>query len=103
MIRFLPDLPPPFRRSAKDSFTETPFTDDIVLVDLPHKFTTPRFRTYDSTTDPDDHIAHYCHAMLTTSLPREIRKARFYKLLNLLSGLVLEWYVNLPVGTIDSF
>lgn len=73
-------------------------------MDLPLKFMTPRFKTYDRKTDLDDHIAHYRQAMLNTSLLRDIREAGLCNLFgNSLSGPTLEWYVNLHVSTINSF
>lgn len=104
MMQFLPGISATLRRSAKESFTETPFANEIALVDLPHKYMEPRFKTYDSTSDPGDHISHYHQAMLTTSLPRDIREASFCKFFgNSLSSPAIEWYVNPLVGTIRSF
>lgn len=59
MIHYLQGVPATFRKLARDFFTKTIFFDVIALVELPHKFVSPRFRTYDGTTDLDVHISHY--------------------------------------------
>ncbi|XP_031275028.1 uncharacterized protein LOC116133462 [Pistacia vera] len=59
---------------------------------------------YDGTTNLDDHIASYKQRMFIVSIPRPLREACMCKSFgSSLFGLALQWYMNLPNGSIDSF
>ncbi|XP_074293291.1 uncharacterized protein LOC141620273 [Silene latifolia] len=73
--------------AAPESYTDSPFIDEIAKVDLPKKFVIPSMRTYDGTSDPQNHVAFYKQKMLAASIPSEFR----------------QWYINLPNGSIKSF
>ncbi|KAF3497230.1 hypothetical protein DY000_02052856 [Brassica cretica] len=55
---------------------DTPFTDDITLIEMPRKFSFPSIKAYNGTTDPDNHVAQYRQRMLTVALPKGSREAR---------------------------
>ncbi|KAF2596596.1 hypothetical protein F2Q68_00010306 [Brassica cretica] len=60
-------------------YVEPPFADDITLVEMPRKFSFPNIRMYDSTNDPDDHVAQYKQHMLTVAIQIELREANMWK------------------------
>ncbi|KFK26270.1 hypothetical protein AALP_AA8G225200 [Arabis alpina] len=59
MVKRLPGVAPPIRKSAPNCYADSPFIDEIVLVEMPKKFTIPSMIMYDGTKDPDNHIAQY--------------------------------------------
>ena len=59
MVKRLLGVAPPIRRSNPDSYTDTPFAEEIASVEKPRKFSFPNIKMYDGTGDPDDHIAQY--------------------------------------------
>ena len=59
MIRRIPGVPAPVKKSSANSFADSPFVDAISMVEIPRKFNLPAMRMYDGTTDPDDHVAQY--------------------------------------------
>ncbi|XP_013639711.1 PREDICTED: uncharacterized protein LOC106344976 [Brassica oleracea var. oleracea] len=70
MVERLPGVAPPIRKSNPDSYADTPFTDEITLIEMPKKFSFPSIKAYDGTTDPDDHVAQYKQRMLAVALPK---------------------------------
>ncbi|KAF2553266.1 hypothetical protein F2Q68_00033560 [Brassica cretica] len=61
------------------------------------KFSFPSIKAYDGTTDPDDHVAQYRQRMLAVALPKGSREATMCKRFgSTLTGLTLQWYINLP-------
>ncbi|KAF2590101.1 hypothetical protein F2Q70_00038382 [Brassica cretica] len=104
MVERLPGVAPPIRKSNLGSYAYTPFTDNIALIEMPRKFSFPNIKMYDGTGDPDDHIAQYKQRMLAVALPREFREATMCKGFgSTLIGPALQWYINLPIGSISSF
>ncbi|XP_048605031.1 uncharacterized protein LOC125582396 [Brassica napus] len=104
MIERLPGVPPPIRKSNPDSYADTPFTDEITLIEMPRKFYFPSIKAYDGTTDPDDHVAQYRQRMLAVALLKESREATMCKGFgSTLTGPALQWYINLPSRSIASF
>ena len=78
--------------------------DEIALVEMPPKFSFPNVRMYDGTSDPDNHVAQYKKQMLTIAIQKELREATMYKGFgSTLTGPALQWYINLPTGSIQSF
>ncbi|KAF3558251.1 hypothetical protein F2Q69_00013882 [Brassica cretica] len=68
------------------------------------KFSFPSIKAYDGTTDPDDHVAQYRQRMLAVALPKGSREATMCKRFgSTLTGLTLQWYINLPSRSIASF
>ncbi|KAF2597699.1 hypothetical protein F2Q70_00026056 [Brassica cretica] len=57
MVEHLQGVAPPLRRKTPDSYADTAFVEDIASVEMPRKFSFPSIKMYDSTGDPDDHIA----------------------------------------------
>ena len=104
LIRRIPGVPAPIKKSSVNSYADSPFTDNIALVEMPRKFSFPNMKLYDGTTDPDDHIAQYKQRMFTTAIPRDLREACMCKGFgSSLIGPALQWYTNLPNNSICSF
>ena len=57
MVERLPGVAPPIRKSNPDSYADTPFTDEITLIEMPRKFSFPSIKAYNGTTNPNDHVA----------------------------------------------
>ncbi|KAF3593359.1 hypothetical protein DY000_02020581 [Brassica cretica] len=104
MVERLPWVAPLIRKSNPGSYADTPFTDNIALIEMPRKFSFPNIKMYDRTGDPDDHIAQYKQRMLAVALPRESREATMCKGFgSTLIVPMLQWYIKLPIGSISSF
>ncbi|XP_013668632.2 uncharacterized protein LOC106372920 [Brassica napus] len=104
MVERLPGVAPPIRKSNPDSYADTPFTDEITLIEMPRKFSFPCIKAYNGTTNPDDHVAQYRHRMLVVALPKGSREATMCKGFDsTLTGPALQWYNNLPSRSIASF
>uniref|UniRef100_A0A0D3E914 Retrotransposon gag domain-containing protein n=1 Tax=Brassica oleracea var. oleracea TaxID=109376 RepID=A0A0D3E914_BRAOL len=104
MVERLPGVAPPIRKSNPDSYADTPFTDEITLIEMPRKFSFPSIKAYDGTTDPDDHVAQYIQRMLAVALPKGSREATMCKGFgSILTGPALQWYIILPSRSIASF
>ncbi|KAF3573423.1 hypothetical protein F2Q69_00059419 [Brassica cretica] len=104
MVERLSGVDPPIRKSDPDSYADTPFTDEITLIEMPRKFSFPSIKVYDGTSDPDDHIAQYRQRILAVALPKEWREATMCKGFgSTLIGPALQWYINLPSRSISSF
>ncbi|KAF2604061.1 hypothetical protein F2Q70_00026088 [Brassica cretica] len=104
MVERLRGVTPPIRKSNPNSYADTPFTDEITLIEMPKKFSFPSINAYDGTTDPDDHVAQYRQKMLAVTLPKESREATICKGFgSTLTGPALQWYINLPSRSIASF
>ncbi|KAF3531421.1 hypothetical protein DY000_02039528 [Brassica cretica] len=100
----LPGVAPPIRKSNPNSYPDTPFTDEIALIEMPMKFSFPSIKAYNGTTDPDDHVAQYRQRMLAVALPIGSREATMCKGFgSTLTGPALQWYINLPSRSIASF
>ncbi|KAL5785004.1 hypothetical protein ACOSQ2_007396 [Xanthoceras sorbifolium] len=97
-------MPAPIKKSAANSFADSPFVDAVALVEMPRKFNFPGMKQYGGTTDPDDHITQYRQRMFTAAISRDLREACMCKGFG--SSLVrpaLQWYTNLPNISINSF
>ncbi|KAF3591522.1 hypothetical protein DY000_02021126 [Brassica cretica] len=104
MVERLPGVAPPIRKSNPNSYADTPFTDEITLIEMPRKLSIPSIKAYDGTTDPDDHIAQYRQKMLAVALQKGSREATMCKGFgSTLTGPALQWYINLPSRSIASF
>ena len=104
LIQRIPGVPAPIRKSTANSFADSPFVDEIALLEMPKKFHFPNMKQYEGTTDPDDHIAQYKQRMFTAAIPRDLREACMCKAFgSSLNGPALQWYTNLPNNSISSF
>ncbi|XP_021733296.1 uncharacterized protein LOC110700116 [Chenopodium quinoa] len=103
-IAKIPGVPKPMEEEAADGYIESPFSEEIAMVEVPKRFSTPNMAMYDGTTDPDEHVSLYMQKMMTSSIPRDIKKAIMCKGFGAtLSGPALTWFINLDNGTIRSF
>ncbi|KAF2549279.1 hypothetical protein F2Q70_00023119 [Brassica cretica] len=104
MVERLPGVAPPIQKNNPDSYADTPFTEEITLIEMPMKFSFPSVKAYDGTTNPDDHVAQYRQMMLTVALPKGSREATMCKGFgSTLTGPALQWYINLPSRSIAYF
>ena len=61
-------------------------------------------KSYDRSTDPLEHIAQYKQRMFTVPITRDLREACMCKGFgSTLEGPALQWFVNLPNGSIETF
>ncbi|XP_021747716.1 uncharacterized protein LOC110713575 [Chenopodium quinoa] len=103
-IAKIPGMRKPMEEEAADGYIESPFLEEIAMVEVPKRFSTPNMTMYDVTTDPDEHVSLYKQKMMTSSIPRDIREAIMCKGFGAtLSGPALTWFINLDNGTIRSF
>ncbi|XP_031267164.1 uncharacterized protein LOC116125607 [Pistacia vera] len=104
VIRRIPGMPVPTKKSQPHYYADSPFVDAIALAEIPHKFTIPNMKPYDGTIDLDDHIASYKQQMFALSIPQTLREACMCKSFgSSLLGPTLQWYTNLPNYSINSF
>ena len=57
MVERLPRVAPQIWKSNPDSYADTPFTEEITLIEMPRKFSFTSIKAYDGTSDPDDLVA----------------------------------------------
>ncbi|XP_018466684.2 uncharacterized protein LOC108838220 [Raphanus sativus] len=104
MVERLPGVAPPIRRSDPRSYSDTPFVKEIASIEMPRKFSFPSIKMYEGTGDPDNHIAQYKQRMVAVAIPKDAREATMCKGFgSTLTGPALQWYINLPTGSIASF
>ena len=104
LIQRIPGMPAPIKKSAVSCYADSPFVDDIALVEMPKKFNFPNMKMFDGTSDPDDHIAQYRQRMFTVAIPRDMREACMCKGFgSSLIGPALQWYTNLSNNSISTF
>ncbi|XP_057811678.1 uncharacterized protein LOC131025917 [Salvia miltiorrhiza] len=104
LIQRIPGVPAPIYKSSENCYADSPFVDEIALVEMPVKFNFPSMQMFDGTTDPTDHIAQYKQRMFIAAIPRELRQAYICKGFgSSLIGPALQWYTNLPNYSISSF
>ncbi|KAF3557001.1 hypothetical protein F2Q69_00013407 [Brassica cretica] len=53
--------------------------DEITLIEMPRKFSFPRIKAYDGTTDPNGHVAQYKQRILAVALPKGSHEATMCK------------------------
>ncbi|KAL0702587.1 hypothetical protein Bca4012_058709 [Brassica carinata] len=104
MVERLLEVAPPARRIDPNSYSDTPFMEEIKSVEMPRKFSFPAVKMYDGTSDPDNHVAQYKQRMLTVAIPKELREPTMCKGFgSTLTGPDLQWYINLPTKSTRSF
>ncbi|KAF3563356.1 hypothetical protein DY000_02013448 [Brassica cretica] len=74
LIYTLPGVPPPIRRSVLDSYVDTPFADEIPLIEMARKFSFPNMRLYPERTPGSHHMQGF---QLNSN--RLSRNARFHQ------------------------
>jgi len=78
----------------------SPFTSYILETPLLEKWKIPTFDKYDGTTNPDNHMRVFMHQMMFHAVSDPI----WYRVFSTsLTGEALEWFSELPTGSIDSF
>jgi len=78
----------------------SPFTSYILETPLPEKWKMPTFDKYDGTTNPDNDMRVFMHQMMFHAVSDPIWCRVFS---TSLTGEALEWFSELPTGSIDSF
>ncbi|XP_017224963.1 uncharacterized protein LOC108201178 [Daucus carota subsp. sativus] len=104
MVQRIPGMPKPLEKAAPMSYADSPFCDNIALVETPKRFAVPPMKAYDGTTDPQEHVAQYKQRMFTVPITKELREPCMCKGFgSTLAGPALQWYVSLPNGSIETF
>ncbi|GAA0161974.1 hypothetical protein LIER_18169 [Lithospermum erythrorhizon] len=80
--------------------TKMPFTDRLDGIPLPQGFTLPQFTQFNGTGDPVKHLQGFLAKMTITSNNPDIYAKAFS---NSLSDRALDWYMALPLNSIDSY
>ena len=57
LIRRILGMPVPIKKSYLNLYVDSPFTNNIALMEMPRKFSFPSMTLYDGTIDLDDYIA----------------------------------------------
>ncbi|XP_059629676.1 uncharacterized protein LOC132272569 [Cornus florida] len=86
-------------RSAAQ-MVDSPFTNEILNAPSLRKFSMPAFILFDRTTDPIDHVYHI---QLKMALKIENNPLMCKCFPTSLAGPALNWFKNLPRGSVDSF
>ena len=62
MIQRIPGVPKPLEKVTPTSYADSPFTNDIAMVEIPKQFTTPHMKMYDGSANPEEYRATnvYC-------------------------------------------
>ncbi|XP_059635337.1 uncharacterized protein LOC132277499 [Cornus florida] len=79
---------------------DSPFTDEILNAPSQRKFSMPVFILFDETTDPIDHVYHI---QLKMDLNTENDSLMCKCFPTSLAGPALNWFKNLPRGSVYSF
>ena len=86
------------------SYADSPFADNITLVEMPKRFVVPCTKLYDGKTDPYDHVAQYEQSLMIVTIPQEQRDACMcMSFVSTLQEPALDWFVCIPNRTISSF
>uniref|UniRef100_A0A803P5V8 Uncharacterized protein n=1 Tax=Cannabis sativa TaxID=3483 RepID=A0A803P5V8_CANSA len=104
LIQRILEMPAPIKKIAASCYADSPFVDEIALVEMPKMFSFHNMKLFDRTSDPDDHIAQYQQRMFTVFIPRDMREACMSK--EFISSLIapaLQWYNNLSNNSILTF
>lgn len=104
LISTVPGYCQPIPEADPQIYKVSRFIPAIAEVEIPKKFSAPHMKTYDGTTDPEEHVAQYLERMETVPIPLNLKEACLYKGFGAtLSGAALKWLLNLPTGSITSF
>ena len=83
-----------------DRHIASPFTVDIEDYQLPAKFKIPNMKSYDATTDPEDHLFVFMTQMRLQTAVDAVRCKTFPMFLE---GRARQWFQGLPPRSIRSF
>ncbi|CAB4286863.1 unnamed protein product [Prunus armeniaca] len=61
---YKPQTPAKLALEAAKGICKSPFTEDILKAKKPVKFTQPKFKLFEGTTDPIEHIYHFQQQMV---------------------------------------
>ena len=75
VLQRISGAPKPMEKATPTSYADSPFSDDIALVDIPKRFAVPPMKSYDGSTDPLEHIAQYKQRIFTIPITRDLRGA----------------------------
>lgn len=75
MIQCIPGVLMSIMKITANYYADSPFLDDIHVVEMPRRFNFPNMKSFDGTTDPNNHIAKYQQWMFTLVIPLNMRKA----------------------------
>ncbi|XP_074374437.1 uncharacterized protein LOC141714840 [Apium graveolens] len=104
LIEGIPGISKSLEKETPTSYADSLFHDNISLVEILKCFPIPQMRRYDGTSDPLEHIAQYKQRIFTIPITRDLKEACMCKGFgSTLSGPALQWFVNLPQGSIRTF
>ena len=104
LIQRIPGVPKPLEKATPTSYADSPFCNDIALLEIPKRFTVPTMKPYDGSADPLEHIAQYKQRMFIVPITKDLREACMCKGFgSTLTGPALQWFVNLPNGSVETF
>ncbi|XP_071926285.1 uncharacterized protein [Coffea arabica] len=83
-----------------DRYTPSPFIPDIEDYPLPAKFKIPSMKSYDATTDPEDHLFAFLTQMRLQTAADAVRCKTFPMFLE---GKARQWFQGLPPRSVRSF
>ncbi|XP_070049200.1 uncharacterized protein [Nicotiana tomentosiformis] len=100
----IPGAPPILMGLDFKKFVQKPFPLSAAPKLIPKKFRMPEIPKYNGTTDPNEHVTFYTHAIKGKDLEDdEIESVLIKKFGETLSKGAMIWYHNLPLNSIDSF
>lgn len=104
MIQSIPGVPKLLEKATPTSYVDSPFVDDIALVETPKRFSVPAMKTYDRSMGPLEHVAQYKQRLFTVPIARYLREACMCEGFGAtLTGSTLQWFVKLLNGSIEMF
>nr|AJE29373.1 putative gag protein [Coffea canephora] len=86
--------------SEADRYIASPFVPDIENYPLPAKFKIPTMKSYDATTDPEDHLFTFLTQMRLQTAADAVRCKTFPMFLE---GKARQWFQGLPPRSVRSF
>ncbi|KAL0453914.1 UNVERIFIED_CONTAM: hypothetical protein Slati_1369500 [Sesamum latifolium] len=86
--------------APEDERQGVPFTDTVMVDELPMNCRTPAIAEYDGTTDPMEHLSHFENAALLHRYTDGI-KCRVF--VTTFARAAQQWFNQLPVGAIENF
>ncbi|KAM2080622.1 hypothetical protein ACFX1T_034373 [Malus domestica] len=97
---YKPQTPAELALEAARGIRKSSFTEDILKAKKPAKFTQPKFRLFEGTTDPVEHIYHFQQQMALEG-DNEAFMCKLFP--SSLSGSSLTWFRQLKSRSIGSF
>ncbi|CAB4286071.1 unnamed protein product [Prunus armeniaca] len=97
---YKPQIPTELALEAAKRICKSPFTEDILKAKKPVKFTQPKFKLFEGTTDPIEHIYHFQQQMVLKGDDEALLCKLFP---SSLSGSALIWFRQLKPRSIGGF